>query len=127
MNITNVNRRNAVQMTWSMLAAVGAILLVNTAQAEDKTYSEQRVVRVADLNLNDSQGVEALYQRIQGAANAVCGWAGPVAPEWWHMSKACTEQAISEAITAVGNPALTSRYLAARGLTEKHAVMAQAH
>src|SRR3981081_1868555 len=96
------NRRNATQMTWSMLAAVGAILLVNTAQAEDKTYAEQRVVRIADLNLTDSEGVEALYQRIQGAANKVCGWAGPVAPEWWHMSKACTEQAISDAIAGVG-------------------------
>jgi UrcA family protein len=126
MNMTNGNRRNAMQMTWGMLAAVCAILLVNTAQAEDKVYSEQRLVRIADLNLNDSDGVEALYQRIQGAANAVCGWPGPVAPEWWRMSKACTEQAISEAITAVGNPALTSRYLAARGLTEKRPVMAQA-
>jgi UrcA family protein len=114
-------------MTGAMLAAVCAMLLVDTAQAEDKTYSEQRVVRIADLNLNDSDGVEALYRRIQGAANVVCGWPGPVAPEWWHLSKACTDQAIAQAITAVGNPALTSRYLASKGRTEKGPVMAQAH
>jgi len=109
-----------------MLAAVCAILLVDTAQAEDKAYSEQRVVRVADLNLNDSDGVEALYRRIQLAANAVCAWPGPVAPEWWRLSKTCTDQATAQAVTAVGNPALTNRYLASRDRTEKRSLVAQA-
>jgi UrcA family protein len=126
MNITNGNRGNAMQMAWVMLAALCATLLVDTAQAEDRVYSEQRVVRIADLNLNDNAGVETLYQRIQAAANAVCGWPGPVAPEWWRLSKSCTDKATAQAITAIANPALTSRYLAAKGLTEMRPVMAQA-
>lgn len=125
MNTTNGSRRKAMQMTWATLAAVCAMLLVDSAQAQDRVYSEQRLVRFADLNLNDSDGVEALYRRIQGAAKAVCGWPGPVAPEWWRPSRTCTDQAIAQAITTVGNPALTSRYLAARGRTEKH--LARAH
>jgi UrcA family protein len=127
MNTTIGNRRNAMQMTWGTLAAVCAMLLVDSAQAQDKVYSAQRLVRFADLNLNDRDGVEALYRRIQGAAKVVCGWPGPVAPEWWRPSKECTNHAIAQAITAVGNPALTSRYLAARDRTEKHLVTAQAH
>ena len=127
MNTVNGNRTNAMQMTCATLAAICAILLVHPAQAEDKAYTEQRVVRVSDLNLNDSNGVEALYQRIQVAANAVCGWAGPVAPDWWRPSRACIDQATTQAITAVGNPALTSRYLAARTRTDKRSLVAQAH
>jgi hypothetical protein len=61
------------------------ILLVNPARAEDKAYSEERVVRLADLNLNDSDGIETLYRRIEHAANTVCGWAGPVAPDRRHI------------------------------------------
>jgi UrcA family protein len=127
MNTANGNRKNAMQTTCAGLAAICAILLVNTAQAEDKAYFQQREVRFADLNLNDSDGVEALYKRIQNAANAVCGWSGPVAPEWWRLSKSCTDHAIAQAVTAVGNPALTSRYLAATSRAEKHPVMARAN
>jgi UrcA family protein len=119
------NRINARRMTFATLAALSAILLVNTAQAEDKAYTAQQVVRVADLNLNDSDGVEALYRRIQGAAKVVCGWPGPVAPEWWRLSKDCTDQATSQAVTAIGNPALTSRYLAEASRKDKRPIMAQ--
>ena len=125
MNTTNGNQRRAKQMTGTILAAICAILLVDTAQAEDKVYSQQRVVNFADLNLNNSDGVEALYQRIQDAAKRVCGWNGPVVPEWFRLSKSCTDQAMAQAITAIGNPAVTSRYLATTRRTDKR-LMVQA-
>lgn len=127
MDTANDNRRNVMQMTLAMLAAVCAIVLAHPAQAENKADTAERLVRVSDLNLNDSDGVEVLYQRIRVAANAVCGWAGPVAPDWWRPSRACIDQAIGQAVTTIANPTLTNRYLASRSHTEKRSLMAQTH
>jgi UrcA family protein len=128
-NTTNGYRRNITRATWAAtLTAVSAILVLNTAQAEDQAgVLRQQVVRLADLDLNKNDDVATLYKRIQIAANKVCGWMGPVAPDWWRISKSCTDHAIAEGIASIGNPALTSRYLAERGGSKQPTIIAQAH
>ena len=50
---------------------LGSALLCGNAIAGEAT--RERVVKYADLNLNNPAGVQTLYRRINAAARAVCG------------------------------------------------------
>jgi UrcA family protein len=68
------------------------------------------VVHFADLDLSRSEGATVLYQRLKGAAEAVCA---PLDDSNLsrHMSfKACVQTAISTAVAKVDQRALTAYY-----------------
>jgi UrcA family protein len=103
----------------NLKAAIGgalcAVLLVSLSVpvgAGESTDVPRRVVKVADLDLTHSAGVEALYVRIRSAAREVCEPLimrdlGSV----MHVP-ACVKQSTERAIADVNAPQLTSYYLA---------------
>jgi UrcA family protein len=67
-------------------------------------------VKYDDLNLSRPAGVDALYSRIQTAANTVCR---PLSTQHHLQSSAwtqCFSDAVSNAVQSVGQPALSSLY-----------------
>jgi UrcA family protein len=68
-------------------------------------------VRYDDLNLNSTEGVASLYQRIQNAATEVCRPVeGPqsVSRMLWTAWKQCFHHAIANAVQAVHNDKLNA-------------------
>ena len=92
-----------------LLTACGGIVgapLASAAGAEAPL--PQEVVRIGDLNLTDSHGVAAAYNRLLWAANRVC--AGTDSADYWVRESAvpCLMRAVRGAIDRIG-----SRQLAA--------------
>ena len=85
-----------------MGAAVAAAMLVGVAQG-----AEVRV-RYQDLNLNTDAGAKALYHRIQGAANQVCGNVDGRDLVVARAYKACVDRAVADAVAAVNHQGLTN-------------------
>jgi UrcA family protein len=99
-------------MTWTILAAVSATMLVGVTQAAgsgDNIPKQQ--VTYQDLNLNSNEGIQVLYKRIQGAANKVCGEVDARNLHGMRIKRACLNRAISQAVAAVNSPMLTTVYL----------------
>jgi UrcA family protein len=122
MNIMKANGKNALQMTGAVFAAVCVALLASTAQASDP--APQVVVNYSDLNLATRGGVAVLYHRIQSAAITVCGSVDPRELARAAALKACTHQAIEEAVSRINLPLLTSQYVAASGSVPQQQDMA---
>jgi UrcA family protein len=76
------------------VAAVAA-MLVGVAQGAEVP------VRYQDLNLNTDVGVKALHQRIQAAANRVCGEVDGRDLAVARAHKACVERAVADAVAQV--------------------------
>ena len=113
MGIKNTGGKNTVRMTWVMLAAVSTTMLAGVTHAAGfgDTPAKQ-MVTYKDSNLNSEAGTQALYRRIQRAANKVCGEADVRDLAGMNVRKACRDRAISEAVAAVNSPMLTKVYLA---------------
>jgi UrcA family protein len=66
-------------------------------------------VRYQDLNLNSSQGVTVLYQRIRGAASKVCRSSDGREPlKQQRLLSDCFADAVANAVHAVHNDALSA-------------------
>ena len=111
--------KDALRMTWAMLAVSTIMLADATQAAEAGNGPPQQVVSFGDLNLTSSEGVAVLYRRIHSAANEVCAGADTRELVRIAATKACVDSAISQAVAAVNNPMLTSLYLAKTGRTEQ--------
>ena len=84
----------------------------NVANADPQS-PQSLTVQFGDLNLNNAQGVDALFKRIKKAAKDVCSeFEGRTLSKKWLYSK-CVDTALSTAITRVARPKL-SQYLAER-------------
>jgi UrcA family protein len=68
------------------------------------------VVHFADLDISHSAGATVLYQRLQGAAETVCGRHDDRDLARYMSFKACVQNAIGTAVAKVGQPALTAYY-----------------
>jgi UrcA family protein len=99
-NIKTDNRKFLGCVVATLLAGV---LATASAQAGDQPRSE--TVKFADLNLDTSAGVQALYGRIHRAALRVCNEPGELA-----ITVACMHDAESKAIGKVNSPLLTAFY-----------------
>jgi UrcA family protein len=88
------------------LLCLGVALLCGNAIAGERATLE-RVVRYADLNLNNPAGVQTLYRRISAAARAVCG-RNEALSIVRHKANECTEKAIDDAVTQVNNHNLSA-------------------
>ena len=70
-----------------------------------------KIVHFADLNINNRQGVEVLYRRIQGAALDLCGPRESVGSRMPSSAwQACMADAVKTAVQRVNRPLLTAYY-----------------
>jgi UrcA family protein len=109
MTATSVIRRRYWKFIAGLLAAYGGIVGVATVfAAEIEAAPPQKVVRIGDLNLRDSRGVTAAYNRLLWAAQRVC--TGADSADYWVRESAtpCIIQAVSRAIDSIGAPQLTA-------------------
>jgi UrcA family protein len=68
----------------------------------------RQVVRIGDLNLNDSRGIAAAYVRLVWAAERVCPFTDS-SDHWLKVSsEPCVMQAVSQAVDSIGSPGLSA-------------------
>jgi UrcA family protein len=91
---------------WMVCGGFVGAPLVSAADAQ--AGAPQEVVRIGDLNLGDSRGVAAAYNRLQWAAQRVCP--GTDSLDYWVRESAapCVVQAISRAIASIGSQRLAA-------------------
>jgi UrcA family protein len=87
-----------------LLACVWA---VSTAFAGEQVRSE--TVKFSDLNVNTSEGVQALYGRIHAAAWRVCSTTS-TDPLYQRAALDCTRGSVAKAVETVNLPQLTAFY-----------------
>jgi len=92
---------------------VASIIILGFATANvanaDPQAPQTLTVQFGDLNLNNAQGVDALFKRIKNAAESVCNeFEGRTLKEK-RLYSDCVDTALSTAIARVDRPAL-SRY-----------------
>jgi UrcA family protein len=103
--------KNAVRVTWAILAAVSTTLVAGAIQAaESGDAPATQLVSYGDLNLSSPEGTERLYRRIQNAAERVCGQVDVLDLHAVALKKACINRAVSQAVAAVKSPMLTSEH-----------------
>jgi UrcA family protein len=93
------------------LVATGLAFVGSTAIAAPHTESRAATVNYADLDLESTAGIEALYARIRSAAKRVCGTTEFLDLAARADMSACRSAAVDEAVAAVGNEALAARHL----------------
>jgi UrcA family protein len=98
-----------------MVSIIGTLALASALLAPHATYADDQrptaAVRYGDLNLDTPTGIDALYRRIQVAAQEVCKDYAPhgtLAPSAAHHL--CMSNAVSGAVRSVGSTALAAYY-----------------
>jgi UrcA family protein len=113
---SNVKTDNRTILGYAMAMVLACVLVASNARAGDPPRSE--TVKFADLNLDTSAGVEALYGRIHRAAIHVCS----NAEDFAEGTRACMKDAESRAIGKVNSPLLTAFYEKKTGRTPQAVV-----
>jgi UrcA family protein len=95
--------------TFCSVAFTSIACLLGGAEASAGPGTETRSVTVnyRDLNLSTIEGATTLYQRLRGAARAVCDGPGTglhAYQEW----RSCYQAAIADAVSKVNSPLLTA-------------------
>lgn len=90
------------------LAVSATTLAAAPIALEEKVVTQK--VRVSDLDLSTAAGADTLYNRIKGAARAVCR-----DERTYKLEAACQVRAIDDAVMAVGSPLLASVHGSATG------------
>ena len=106
---TRFIRRDYWKYVVGLLTAYGIIVgAPRVSAAEIEPSPPQEVVRIGDLNLTDSRGVAAAYNRLLWAADRVC--AGTDSADYWVRESAvpCVIQAVSRAIDSIGSQKLSA-------------------
>ena len=109
MAATSVIRRSNWKLIAGLLAAYGSSIgVVTVSAAEIEAAPPQEVVKLGDLNLHDSRGIAAAYNRLVWAARRVC--AGTDSADYWVREGAvpCVIQAVSRAIDSTGSHQLAA-------------------
>jgi UrcA family protein len=103
------------------VAVLGALtigsLCVNAQDAERAAAKPSVTVRYADLNLNTSAGLDALYARLRSAARGVCNVGEGRALVDAMAAKSCYRQTLDTAVDNMKSPPLSALHRAetARG------------
>ena len=104
-------RRTPAFVAAAMLATVTLMGTASLAHAAAPSEIETQTVRFGDLNLGSQAGLQALYLRIQNAAQNVCG---PSLVTGTHLvSEAwrdCVSASVRDAILKINRPSLTAYY-----------------
>nr|UXE45292.1 hypothetical protein Hi04_10k_c4606_00008 [uncultured bacterium] len=101
---SRVTTANRVSLAATLLACVWAI---STAFAGEQVRS--LTVKFPDLDVNTSEGVQALYGRIHAAAWRVCSTTSSD-PIFQYGARDCARKAEAKAIETVNLPQLTAFY-----------------
>jgi UrcA family protein len=97
-------------MTVTVLFSTLALSMAAMCRADDRGGEPQSIVKYADLNVSSYAGAAALYARISAAAGGVCrALDGRDLERKTHFAR-CVQQAISDAVTQVDQPALSAIY-----------------
>ena len=101
----------AIQLMILLTAATGASIQVS--DPVDSVEGPSQVVRYHDLDLSDSTGARVLYERIETAAEQVCGPVRPhdVSQAW---VRPCIRRAVARAVSDIDAPNLTTLHEALR-------------
>ena len=94
------------------LGATAALLFSGFSQAENVRKVE---VSYIDLDLAKAEHVNALYWRIQHAAQGVCASDAAPGSRAVLIERKCMAKAVDEAVQSVGNANLTAIYQAKTG------------
>jgi UrcA family protein len=97
---------SALALTASSIAMADALVTVNS-----------ETVRYDDLRLTSQVGVAVLYGRLRGAAERACAPFESQQLSAKARYRACYDEALSKAVTAVDHPGLTQYHESKRGLT----------
>jgi UrcA family protein len=106
---SSVIRHHCWKLITSLVVAYGGIVgVANVSAAEIDAAPPQEVVRIADLNLHDSRGIAAAYNRLLWAARRVCP--GTDSADYWVRESAvpCVTQAVSRGLDCIGSHQLTA-------------------
>jgi len=89
----------------SFAILVACVLTVSNAVADEQVRSE--TIKFADLKVNTAAGAEALYHRIYGAAQRVCGYE---ATSVWSQTvwQNCVRPTVDATVAKANNPLLTA-------------------
>jgi UrcA family protein len=105
-------------MTKSLLTTLIAVALATTAGSAlaanyDDPPGVSTVVRYADLNIESTDGAQALLSRIDAAAKRVCG---PAETNWVGIQErnACIANTTRVAVAHLGSPTVTAAYTGKR-------------
>jgi UrcA family protein len=83
-------------------AVLGVALFASGAHADEAGLGANRVtVSYSDLNLNTAAGAKVLYQRIQSAAERVCGDVYSRQLDQAAVAKACVDKAMVNSVHAI--------------------------
>jgi UrcA family protein len=104
------SRRLGLYATTIVCAVASSLTAV--CAAADSSDIPSAVVKFADLNLSNPEGVTALYRRINAAARDVCKGYDIRSGSYTHPGSAdpCVRKAIQDAVNKVGHPALSAMY-----------------
>jgi UrcA family protein len=109
---SSVKIANRMPLAFSAAMLLACVWAVSTAVAGEQVRSE--TVRFPDLNVNTSQGVQALYGRIHAAAWRVCA-SHSADPINQMGERGCVKNAEAKAIESLNLPQLTAFYRAKTG------------
>ena len=113
MNTVKLARRTSL---WPVaLGSLACLLGIAPVLAKAPVETRSVSVRYADLDLASAAGAAALYQRLQGAARVVCGYADEMAMVTY--VNRCNHSAISHAVSSVNAPLLSAIHDAHQGAT----------
>jgi len=106
-----------------LFARFAGVVLIASAFWGAKTFADEppvpsEVVKFQDLNLNESAGIAALYQRIHAASRRVCGSQDFSQKDLAERSREfrCARDAESKAVNDMHDNALTAYYQKKQGL-----------
>jgi UrcA family protein len=119
-SIAKLVRTNAIRIAWVMFSYAPIAMIATAAQAgEPADALPHKVVSFRDLNLNTTEGAEALYKRIKSAAIEVCGVSDSFDLARMYVPRTCISEAVSRAVAQVNRPMLTSLHEAKTGKPNK--------
>ena len=104
---SSVKTANPLPLAFSAAMLLACLWAVSTAFAGELVRSE--TVKFSDLNVNTSQGVQALYGRIHAAAWRVCVTTSND-PLYQIGARDCARKAEAKAVATVNLPQLTAVY-----------------
>ena len=109
---SSVKTAKPIPLAFSAAMLLACVWAGSTAFAGEQVRSE--TVKFADLNVNTSQGAQALYGRIHAAAWHVCSTTS-ADPFNQLGARDCARKAEAKAIATVNLPQLTAFYRAKTG------------
>lgn len=102
-----------------MLTAAAACLATWGASADTASDPPKMVVNVVGYDLSTTKGAEALYNRIEAAAEVVCRVNQSREQQRMARARVCFRSAVADAVAQVNQPLLSMAHVRAIGSDDK--------